>query len=109
MASALERRPEPMPGLRRLRLWPVPSSLLLALFFVPGCASAPTVPYTLDASPLVFLPAGGADIDDQRGRSATPPIMFTGKTSATGLAIAPGIFRPLPDHGDKDRDRYLTP
>jgi hypothetical protein len=57
-----------MPGLRRLRLWAAPSSLLLALFFVPGCASAPTVPYTLDASPLAFLPADGAGIDDQRGR-----------------------------------------
>ena len=28
--------------------------------------------------------------------TATPPIMFTGKTAATGLAIAPVIFRPWP-------------
>ena len=28
--------------------------------------------------------------------TATPPIMFTGKTSATGVAIAPETFRPRP-------------
>jgi hypothetical protein len=56
-----------MPGLRRLRLWAAPSSLLLALFFVPGRASAPAVPYTLAISPLAFLPAAGAGIDDERG------------------------------------------
>jgi hypothetical protein len=65
--------------------------------------------YTLDASPRAFLPAGDAGIDDQRGRSATPPIMFTGKTSATGLGDRAGDLEAVPDHGDKDRDRYLTP
>ena len=55
-------------GGRRLRLRTARLSPLLVLSIVWGCATAPTVPYTLDASPLVFLPAGGADIDDQRGR-----------------------------------------
>jgi pimeloyl-ACP methyl ester carboxylesterase len=55
-------------GRRRLRLRTAPSSLLMVLSIVWACATAPTVPYTLDASPFVFLPAGGADIYDQRGR-----------------------------------------
>ena len=55
-------------GRRRLRLGTTPSSLLMVLSIVWACATAPTVPYTLDASPFVFLPAGGADIYDQRGR-----------------------------------------
>ena len=41
---------------------------LAGALLVPGCATAPTVPYTLDTSPLAFLPAAGAGIDDQRGR-----------------------------------------
>jgi hypothetical protein len=42
---------------------------LLTVFpIVWACASAPTVPYTLDTSPLAFMPAAGAGIDDQRGR-----------------------------------------
>ena len=28
--------------------------------------------------------------------TATPPIIFTGKTAATGVAIAPEIFKPWP-------------
>jgi pimeloyl-ACP methyl ester carboxylesterase len=55
-------------GRRRLRLRRAPSSLLMVLSIAWACATAPTVPYTLDASPFVFLPAGGADIYDQRGR-----------------------------------------
>jgi pimeloyl-ACP methyl ester carboxylesterase len=55
-------------GRRRLRLRTAPSSLLMVLSILWACATAPTVPYTLDASPFVFLPAGGADIYDQRGR-----------------------------------------
>jgi hypothetical protein len=43
-------------------------SLLMVFSIVWGCATAPAVPYTLATSPLVFLPARGADIDDQRGR-----------------------------------------
>jgi hypothetical protein len=41
---------------------------LVVLSTVWGCATAPAVPYTLDTSPLAFLPAAGAGIDDQRGR-----------------------------------------
>jgi pimeloyl-ACP methyl ester carboxylesterase len=55
-------------GRRRVRLRTAPSSLLMVLSILWACATAPTVPYTLDASPFVFLPAGGADIGDQRGR-----------------------------------------
>ena len=43
-------------------------SPLLVLSIVWACATAPAVPYTLATSPLAFLPAAGAGIDDQRGR-----------------------------------------
>jgi hypothetical protein len=41
---------------------------LPVLSIVWACATAPTVPYALETSPLALLPAGGAGIDDQRGR-----------------------------------------
>lgn len=53
---------------RRLRLGAGRLSPLLVLSIVWACATAPTVPYTLDTSPLAFLPADGAGVDDQRGR-----------------------------------------
>lgn len=56
MASALEPRSRRIPR----ALWVLP--ILWA------CASAPAVPYTLAASPLAFLPEGGAGIEDERGR-----------------------------------------
>jgi hypothetical protein len=68
MASALERCSGPAPRLRRVCLGAAPSSLLSLLSIVGACATAPTVPDTLETSPLVFLPAAGAGIDDQRGR-----------------------------------------
>ena len=55
-------------GRRRLRLGTTPLSLLMVLSIVWACATEPAVPYTLATSPLAFLPAGGADIYDQRGR-----------------------------------------
>ena len=55
-------------GGRRLRLGTARSSPLLVLSIVGACATAPAVPYTLATSPLAFLPAAGAGIDDQRGR-----------------------------------------
>jgi hypothetical protein len=51
-----------------LRLGPAPFSLLLVLSIVWACATPPTEPYTLEASPLPMLPAAGIGIDDQRGR-----------------------------------------
>jgi pimeloyl-ACP methyl ester carboxylesterase len=44
------------------------SSLLLMLSTLSACAWAPTMSYTLDTSPLAFLPGGGADVEDQRAR-----------------------------------------
>ena len=53
---------------RRLRLETARLSPLLVLSIVWGCATEPAMPYTLATSPLAFLPAAGAGIDDQRGR-----------------------------------------
>jgi pimeloyl-ACP methyl ester carboxylesterase len=61
-------RSREMPRLSRLRLGTARLSPLWVLAIVWACATAPDVPYTLDASPLAFLPAAGAGIDDQRGR-----------------------------------------
>jgi len=55
-------------GGRRLRLGTARLSPLWVLSIVWACATAPAVPYTLAISPLAFLPAAGAGIDDQRGR-----------------------------------------
>ena len=57
-----------MARLRRFRRGTARLSPLLMLSIVWACATAPAVPYTLDTSPLAFLPAAGAGIDDQRGR-----------------------------------------
>jgi hypothetical protein len=51
-----------------MRLGPAPLSLLPVLSIVWACATAPTVPYTLETSPMALLPTAGAGIDDQRGR-----------------------------------------
>jgi hypothetical protein len=55
-------------GRRRLRLGTAPLSLVMVLSIVWACATAPAVPDTLATSPLAFLPAAGAGIDDERGR-----------------------------------------
>ena len=55
-------------GCRRLRPGTAALSTLWCCSIVWGCATAPAVPYTLATSPLAFLPAAGAGIDDQRGR-----------------------------------------
>jgi hypothetical protein len=55
-------------GGRRTRLRTARLSPLLVLSIVWACATAPAVPYTLAISPLAFLPADGASVDDQRGR-----------------------------------------
>ena len=55
-------------GRRRLRLGATPLSLSMVLSIVWACATEPAVPYTLTTSPLAFLPADGAGVDDQRGR-----------------------------------------
>jgi pimeloyl-ACP methyl ester carboxylesterase len=51
-----------------VRLGTGPLLLLLALTIVWACATPPTVPYTIETSPLPMLPAAGNGIDDQRGR-----------------------------------------
>ena len=55
-------------GGRQMRFRTSRVSPLLVLSIVWGCATAPAVPYTLVISPLAFLPADGAGVDDQRGR-----------------------------------------
>lgn len=55
-------------GRRRLGLGIARVSLLMVLAIVWACATAPAVPHMLATSPLAFLPADGAGVDDQRGR-----------------------------------------
>lgn len=62
------RRSRPAHGVRSSRCEAARWPLLATLVLMAGCASAPSVPYTLDTSPLAFLPAAGADITDQRAR-----------------------------------------
>lgn len=55
-----DRSLNPSRRVRASRLW-------LCLFLVPSCVSKPTVPYTLDVSPLAFVRTA-AGFSDQRGR-----------------------------------------
>jgi hypothetical protein len=43
-------------------------SFLWAALLLGGCTSAPLVPFTVDTPPLILVPAGKADVVDQRAR-----------------------------------------